>query len=65
MISVSEFFDYIRISAARKLKDDEFVPSPHELAVLIFIIISILIAVTIVFELLKDVAIDSATKDTK
>jgi len=43
-------------------EEDEFVPSPFQVALVIFVIITFLIIVTILFELIKDYAIEESSK---
>ena len=43
-------------------EEEEFVPSPFQVALVIFIIITFLIIVTILFELIKDYAIEESSK---
>lgn len=42
--------------------EEEFVPSPFQVALVIFVIITFLIIVTILFELIKDYAIEESSK---
>lgn len=43
-------------------EEDEFVPSPFQVALVIFVIITFLVIVTILFELIKDYAIEESSK---
>jgi hypothetical protein len=44
---------------------DDYYASPYQFAVLVFVIITILVGITIIFEFLKDYAIESADKYTR
>ena len=43
-------------------EEEEFVPSPFQVALVIIVIITFLIIVTILFELIKDYAIEESSK---
>ena len=45
--------------------DDDFVPTDLEASSTLFVIITLLIIITILFELLKDFLLDSSTKFTR